>query len=241
MATTARASLNIFSLLKNIFFPKFCFGCNKIGTYLCGSCAASIKKVVVQHCAYCQKNCINGLTHAQCKREQGLDGHVSIFRYEKLIQKLIKKIKYGLIYDSVDDLLQAIPNDAIKEIQLYKSLSPDIFLVPVPLHKKRKSMRGFNQSEKLFSLISKVTNIPIRTDIVIRKKYTTPQVKMTSKSERQKNLEDAFLVTKNISNMDFIICDDVWTTGSTIRELCRELKKNGARNIYALTIARVYL
>lgn len=145
------------------------------------------------------------------------------------------------MYDAVEDIYRAIPTDTFDKIISFKSLSPNISFIPVPLHRKRKSLRGFNQSEKLFRHISRRVEIPLRTNIVIRKKYTTPQVEMKSKSDREKNIVDAFFVTKNVSGKDFIICDDVWTTGTTIKELCKELKENGARNIYALTIARVYL
>ncbi|MGB4965519.1 MAG: phosphoribosyltransferase family protein [Microgenomates group bacterium] len=241
MATRSRTSLNIFSLLKNLFFPKFCFGCKKIGTYLCVSCAASLKPIRVDTCMYCNKTTSNGLTHDECKKEYSLDGGISIFRYESLLQKIIKKIKYGLMYDAVEDIYRAIPTDTFDKIISFKSLSPNISFIPVPLHRKRKSLRGFNQSEKLFRHISRRVEIPLQTNIVIRKKYTTPQVEMKSKSDREKNIVDAFFVTKNVSGNDFIICDDVWTTGTTINELCKELKENGARNIYALTIARVYL
>ncbi len=182
-----------------------------------------------------------GITHVGCKKYFGLDGGISIFRYESLLQKLIKKIKYGLVYDAVEDIIGVIPNSTFDKILFYKSLSPDISFIPVPLHRKRKKDRGFNQSEKLFQNIAEKLNIPIQNEIVIREKYTTPQVEMKSKEEREKNITGAFYVTKNISGKDFIICDDVWTTGTTITELCKELKKKGAKNIYALTIARVYL
>ncbi len=241
MATLARTTLNIFSLLKNIFFPKFCFGCNKISTYLCSSCAKSLQIIDAERCLYCGNISIYGLTHEKCRRELGLDGGISFFRYENLIQKIIKKIKYGLLYDSIEDIVNAIPKKTLEKIHYFKSKSPDIVFIPVPLHRKRKSIRGFNQAEKLFSSIAKKINIPLNTHIVLRKKYTTPQVEMKSKSDREKNIVDAFFVVKNISGKDFIICDDVWTTGTTIKELCKELKKNGARHIYALTIARVYL
>lgn len=190
---------------------------------------------------YCNSISSNGLTHDECKKEYSLDGGISIFRYEGLLQKIIKKIKYGLVYDAVEDICRVTSDNIFNKILFYKSLSPDISIIPVPLHKKRKSLRGFNQSEKLFRHISKRVKIPLLTNIVVRKKHTIPQVEMKSKSDREKNIVSAFFVTKNVSGKDFIICDDVWTTGTTIEELCKELKKNGARNIYALTIARVYL
>lgn len=192
-------------------------------------------------CVGCNKTTLNGLTHQECKDVFGLDGCISFFRYEGLVQKIIRKIKYGLVYDAAEDIVDVIPNSIIDQVLFYKSISSNISIIPIPLHKKRKRDRGFNQSEKLFQNIAKKINVPLHTNIVIRKKYTIPQVEMKSKSEREKNIVDAFYVTKNISGNDYIICDDVWTTGTTIKELCKELKKNGAKNIYALTIARVYL
>lgn len=241
MATKARSTLNIFVLLKNIFFPKFCFGCNKFGTYLCKSCKKSLRFVNVEICVYCQKMCMNGLTHISCKQPFGLDGSLSLFRYAGITQNIIKKIKYGLIYDAAEDIYNAIPNHLLQKISFIKSVSPHITIIPVPLHKKRKRDRGFNQAEKLFERIAYELQIPITANVVSRKKNTIPQVKMVSKTEREKNIIDAFSVNLDVCERDFIICDDVWTTGTTIKEVCRELKKRGARNIYALTIARVYL
>lgn len=241
MATRKSSTINILEFLKNALFPKFCFGCNRIGTYVCISCSNSLRLVEHDMCPQCFRASQHGITHSICKTSDGLDGFISFFRYEKLAKKIMVKFKYHLIYDAAHDIVNAINPLTVQKVFFLKKNSPDIFLLPVPLHVRRKRDRGFNQSEKLYELLGKKVGIPVINNLVIRKKYTIPQAHMKSKHDRTSNITNAFSVIKEVKNKDIIICDDVWTTGATIKELCKELKKNGASKVYALTIARVYV
>ena len=107
----------------------------------------------------------------------------------------------------------------------------------VPLFEKREKERGYNQSRELANNLSKLTNIEVCHDI-IRIKDTPTQTKLTMR-ERQENVKDCFKVTNNKSfkNLNILIIDDVFTSGSTTNELSKTLKKSGANKVYVLTIA----
>jgi ComF family protein len=111
-------------------------------------------------------------------------------------------------------------------------------IVPVPLHPAKKRERGFNQSEIIASAISKVLNEPLQK-LVKRNKYTQTQTQM-SKNERLTNVNDVFELTDKKSNIklnNYLIVDDVLTTGSTINACATILLEGGASRIDCACLA----
>lgn len=121
---------------------------------------------------------------------------------------------------------------------MLKIKMPEVDLVlPVPLHKKRLRHRGFNQSALLARHVAKRISIPLITDCLVRVKDTVPQVGLHAK-ERKKNIKNAFEVrNKCIEAKRLMLIDDVFTTGATVRECSKVLKKAGAKDIYVVTLA----
>ncbi len=111
------------------------------------------------------------------------------------------------------------------------------FLAPVPLHPKRIKDRGFNQS---LLLARAFPGTPVAREAVIRTRHTTPQVGLNPK-ERQDNVNGAFAVTDpaRVKGKSVLLIDDLYTTGSTVKECARVLRKAGARRVEVLTVARV--
>jgi ComF family protein len=114
--------------------------------------------------------------------------------------------------------------------------TPDC-LLPVPLHKSRMRQRGFNQSIELSRVIAKKLNIPIEYDAVSRTRSTSAQTGLNS-TQRRKNIKGAFKVVQKIPAKHVLIIDDVMTTGSTVNELARILKKAGVEQVGVLCLAR---
>jgi len=113
-------------------------------------------------------------------------------------------------------------------------------LIPVPLHSRRQRWRGFNQAELLGKILAEKFNWQVRTDILVRHKHTKPQVDLKGK-ERKNNIRGAFKITPKakIKNLKKVwLFDDVWTTGSTLRECGQVLKRAGVRKVWGLTLAR---
>jgi ComF family protein len=113
------------------------------------------------------------------------------------------------------------------------------FILPVPLHNSRLRQRGFNQAVLLGSKVSRALDIPMLPDVLVRNRKTEPQVELSA-SERRLNVKDAFSVKKHqmLAGKRIILLDDVITTGSTMNECAKELKKAGAEIVIAVTIAR---
>jgi len=113
---------------------------------------------------------------------------------------------------------------------------PDV-LIPIPLYKRRIQQRGFNQAQELARYISKKTSINIDQNILIRIKATSSQRGLTAK-ERRKNIHNAFAIKHNMPYQHIVLIDDVMTTGNTLNEAAKVLKKAGATKVDAWTIAR---
>ncbi|MBQ9832933.1 MAG: ComF family protein [Clostridia bacterium] len=107
-------------------------------------------------------------------------------------------------------------------------------VVPVPLHKKREKKRGYNQSMYLAERICEKYELPLNTNLLTRVKDTTTQTDMT-REERLANIKDAFRTTANVKGANILLIDDVVTTGSTLEECVKTLKRAGANEVYALT------
>jgi ComF family protein len=116
--------------------------------------------------------------------------------------------------------------------------SPDV-VVPVPLHPKRLRERGFNQSGLLAKEFSRRHGLPVSFDLLIRKKWTEPQTRLNRK-ERLENVKGAFGLrdASAVPGRRILLIDDVFTTGTTLSECARTLKKGGASEVYVLTVTR---
>ena len=111
-------------------------------------------------------------------------------------------------------------------------------LIPVPLHRQRLRERGFNQVLLLVKEISLRTGIPYRKTILQKKKPTIPQVTLSGQ-EREKGLRGAFHVIREeeLVGKSVLLVDDVYTTGATVNECSKMLRRGGAKRVDVLTLA----
>jgi competence protein ComFC len=220
--------------LIDLVFPKKCLRCAKSGRYLCERCISKVR-FAKGECIECGKPAIDGMTHVKCLTPHAMDGSISIWEYAGVIRKAIIKLKYNFAYEIAEELADYIgDNLAKRDVTLPK----DFILVPVPLHKKRKNWRGFNQVEEVGKILAKKMGWDYSDDILIRKKKTKPQVELKG-DERKSNVLGVFALKPNYSLpiANYLLFDDVLTTGSTVREAGKVLKRNGAKSVWGLTIA----
>ncbi len=230
------------NLILDLLFPKKCVGCNKIGSHFCSDCIQNIAQTDLV-CPKCERPAVGGETHPICKRKFGLDGLWSLGVYQDPLRSAIKKLKYRRVSDFAPVLVdimieywakfQPFLLDEIK-----KNQGKDWMVVPVPLHWRRENDRGFNQSGLIGELFAKKLGLKYG-EVLKRTKFTKSQAQLKGK-ERAQNIRDAFIHDSKfmIHNSSIILIDDVWTTGSTIRECCYVLKRNGVKKVWALTLAR---
>lgn len=235
-------SKNMLNFFLDLIFPKHCVGCSKEGSYLCADCQQLIaQKELI--CPRCRKIAFGGLTHPICQRWYSLDGLWSFGAFEGVLRKSIQKLKYRWITEHADILMD--------QVLQYLVLSSPIFLdqikrgrgvgwaiVPVPLHWQRQNWRGFNQSALIAKKLSDSLGIPY-IEALKRDRNTHTQTTYDA-AARRLNIKNAFSLTTAHSSMptNILLIDDVWTTGSTLQECCFVLKKNGAKKVWALTLAR---
>jgi len=110
-------------------------------------------------------------------------------------------------------------------------------IIPIPLHQNRLKQRGFNQAAEIARPISKALKIPLIVNGLVRFKETQSQSNLGA-FERRRNVNNAFRSKKYFKNQDIAVIDDVMTTGNTVYEFCKVLKKQGARRISVWCCAR---
>lgn len=217
-----------FSFL-DIIFPKRCVVCGRFGSYFCKDCLEKVQFVDNPVCAVCQRQAIGGRTHPGCRTRYGLDGLIVGLKYRGPVKAAIRKIKYKWVWDVADELVDIFSKN------IWRFEVPNNYvLVPIPLHKKRFRWRGFNQAELLCKILSTKFGVNY-FDYLERILETKTQVGL-SRLERKANIKGAFKV-KRECKQTVILVDDVFTTGATLEEACRVLKKTGIREVWGMAIA----
>ncbi len=229
--------------LVSLFYPATCVVCDRpagADDYLCRVCADKAQRIVPPFCAKCSEAFPGAIdqefTCANCAhRTLDFDAAISAYRSRGVVRLVILKFKYGrelhLRHPVGCWLLEAM-NDA-----RVRDRSFDLIL-PVPLHPARLRERGFNQAELLAKILSEEVSIPWRNGLE-RVRYTTTQT-VFDRQDRMENLRNAFRLRKRIDvrGSRVLLVDDIFTTGSTLSECARVLRKAGAQSVHAVTAAR---
>jgi ComF family protein len=150
--------------------------------------------------------------------------------YQGAMRYLILGLKSGAEYKNARSLGLLLAKG------LQNTTRPDCIL-PVPLHKVRYRQRGFNQVIEIARTVSKELQLPLDLDSCVRHRDTPHQTRLTAK-QRRKNIKNAFTVLKPVQARHIAIIDDVMTTGSTVHELARVLKKAGVARVDVWVCAR---
>ncbi|MDD2766596.1 MAG: ComF family protein [Candidatus Moranbacteria bacterium] len=225
------------------FFPVFCLGCGAYGTALCDHCLQIFPRRLEQRCPTCVRNTTpRGEVCFDCVGKSALDGLFagSIYRFP-LVSHTLHTFKYRFIAP----LASSLGTWLAERVQETNLPLPDA-IIPVPLHPRRLRFRGFNQSlliaEVLADTLTPGLDTLVLANVLLRTRYTKPQMKTQSKEERQGNLTGAFTIapeyTSLIQDKSIWLIDDVSTTGTTLEECALVLKKSGAKSVFGIVLAR---
>ncbi len=215
--------MTLFSKIISFIFPDHCVSCKTPGTLLCSLCRKILESPNPLPVPYMH----------------------SVTRYQnKVTRKLLWQLKYNgkfplaiviaqMMYDQLLDLLS--------DEALFSNFERPL-LVAIPISRKRKRERGFNQSEliaKALFQIDKGVSLSYLPRVLIKIKETKQQALIKNKTERFKNAHNTFsLERKNeISGRNIIVIDDIITTGATMEEARRVLKKAGAKSVLCFSFA----
>ena len=211
------------NFLLNLLFPKFCFNCQKEGTYLCLDCEAVLD--------------INRF-HKPFSDQHLNDLYWAVDYQKPLIRKLIHSFKHKPFIKELSKSLSLLIINHFQLIEKKPDFS-DFVLIPVPLDQKTLRRRGFNQAQELSQQLSLTWNIPSLNDYLIKIKKTFLQSQL-AKQERLGNIRNTFLVKnqEKIKNKKILLVDDIFATGATMKECAYILKKAGAQKIIGIVIAR---
>lgn len=221
---------NKFGYLLN---PGLCLSCGipvVAEAYLCEHCVDSLEPVP-NPCSCCGlPNKTDGSICPVCLHQPPRWQYmISPLIYSTGTRKIIRELKFNEQLHLANALLTHIH-------QFYNNHPVDV-LIPVPLHKSRLLERGYNQSEEIACILSRRLNIPVDRTSLTRIKATDSQSGL-SLNKRQQNILKAFEYTATAQYKSVAIIDDIVTTGSTVSEICKVLKKAGIQHIEVWSLAR---
>ena len=206
----------------DMIYPPLCPGCKKEVHEQGAWCPVCLDQILAPRT-------INGRKHGLV----ALDSCQVICEYAGVLKRLIhdmkfrRQQKYGIY---LRWLLQQYASE-------HECVSGAL-VIPVPLHKERLQERGYNQTEAIFKNWTRGKNMEWMPELLLRTRYTIPQWELTL-AERKGNMKNAFMIVwpERIENRNIILVDDIITTGITLDECAKVLRKAGAKKVQALVIA----
>lgn len=214
----------------NLLLPQDCFVCgDECGAGpLCAACRDLLPRQPAD-CPVCAVPTTEGAVCGHCLREPpAFDATHAAFAYAFPLDRIVQALKYrhrlALAGFLADALLPLVPPE-------------QAVLLPMPLHVRRLRERGFNQAVEVARPIGRATGLPLELDAVVRVLNLAPQASLPWKARRV-NMRGAFRCDASFTGKTVIVVDDVMTTGATLDELARTLKRHGAARVENLVVAR---
>jgi competence protein ComFC len=239
--------MSLKNFLLDFIFPRHCLGCQKEllsneESFVCAKCFEKITLNRGIQCHICGLRNGEGVCPARsgrnCESKTFLKAIFSAGYYDDpILKEAIRAFKY----DSVESLKKPLSKIIIKYIK-NENLSDHLngaILVPIPLARRRKITRGFNQSELLANKLSPILNCPV-LNLLKRQKFNQPQAEIPEWEKRKENVSGIF----TLNNIGFgnlykvILVDDVSTSGATLEEAASVLKQAGVKEVYGLVVAK---
>ena len=207
-------------MFERFLYPSVCGFCNKIleDGYICDECKQNIKCISSEYIPFVQTSYFDIL---YCSYE-----------YAEVVRK--KMLDYKFNHKKY--LCKTFAENMIDKLKNRTDLKYDV-IIAVPTSRKRKLQRGYNQSELIAKLVAKAIKIPYEKNVIIKAKHNATQSKL-GRNERIENVKNVFKITKDVNNKKVLLIDDIYTTGATVNECSKLLKKAGATNVTVFTVAR---
>ena len=227
-------SVRLLPKFLEFIFPTRCVSCGAGGKLICEKCAAEMVPLERLNCLVCGRPAVGGVTHPICRSRWSPERFLAAFPYRGPARRLVQALKYKRLR-AVARIMAGLLIGELHEMGI--EFGPQARVVPIPLSFWRKSSRGFNQAELLARALGESLRLDFRAELLRRVKDTSSQVSLT-RPERQANVRGVFAVAEELHGEDVLLVDDVVTTGATVREATRVLKKAGAGQVWVLAFAK---
>ncbi len=191
-----------------------------------------------KECTFCGRNIEKGHLCSLCHNKKFyFSKNYYISKYEDVMKQSIYAFKYGNKKENAKAYGVLLKKWCEHNNEYFENID---LIIGVPMYEKKRKKRGYNQADLIALQFAKILNINYSNKTVKRIKETKVQSGLNPE-KRVLNMENAFKVINKqlIANKNILIVDDIYTTGSTINALAKELKENGANNILSLTLAVV--
>jgi len=226
--------MEIVRQLTAMIMPGACLLCDAAhdGAGLCAACLAELP-VTGNRCYSCGAAVEQGPVCGRCRAHPPAFDHLlSAFDYAYPVDQLIHTFKYRRRLAICRALAPALCRRVREETGALPGL-----LLPVPLHRRRLWQRGYNQARIIARALGRELGIPVARGLAQRQRSTKEQARLRA-GARQRNLRGAFTLTGAPGSSHIAIVDDVMTSGATVGELARTLRKNGVERIDVWVLAR---
>lgn len=222
--------------LLDLIYPVKCPFCGTVtGDGICEACRKRIRKIEEPYCMKCGKP-VPSVEQEYCydcsRKTHEFEEGRSIWVHKSPVSDALYAFKYQnrRIYGEIFGReLAELYGGYLREKEIH-------LIVPVPLHRKKRQSRGYNQAEIIARILSERTGIPIDTRLLVRRRATVPQKQLNDKA-RRKNIRGAFAARGQVKGQNLVLVDDIYTTGSTLDEAARILRRAGAQKVFFLTIS----
>lgn len=218
-------------------FPKWCLQCSEFiskdkrssNSFICSDCYQQLPFFDLTLCTKCGGQ--HKTTDCLVPWAIDLDDLQVLYTYDPPLNRWISALKYSRNM-MIGRMLQQMTASWLESNQ--EGLVGVDKVIPVPIHPLRLNGRGFNQAAYL---IDKQKHLKVDSSFIRKTKWTVQQTGQT-KTERSENLKRSFALRKDPKGLSILVFDDVCTTGQTLSEISKMLKRAGAQRVQALTICR---
>ncbi|KKU86511.1 MAG: hypothetical protein A2667_03465 [Candidatus Wildermuthbacteria bacterium RIFCSPHIGHO2_01_FULL_47_27] len=229
------------NLALDIAFPPACANCAEAGKWLCEDCFSLVEIFENQYCPFCvsPKIVSGGGTCDKCRKTKKLNGLFCATTYKNTIARgLIRRLKYPPALAAC--FAPVLSSFIITHFQLLNKKDFASYLwIAVPLHKKKLKRRGFNQAALIAKELARRLGGDFAENMLTKIRFTPSQVEL-NREEREQNIAGAFECAnpEKVKERDILLVDDVFTTGATLEECAKVLRRAGAKMVWGVVIAR---
>ena len=216
----------------NLIYPPICGICGKFNDdFLCPKCQKILENEAVFGIDKYEKIKIE----KNLQERKYFNEHLYIFEYEGIIRRIILKYKF----QDKAYLYKTFVNFLLKNKNFFEFIKKYDTIIPVPISRKRRALRGYNQSELIVKEIANFTNLKEESDCLFKIKNVIEQSKL-NKEERQKNIQGVYELRnkEKLYKKKILLVDDIYTTGSTVNECSKVLRGAKPKQIGIFTIAK---